>query len=66
MPQTVQGGASAWPLEVRRGSSVRPPRIASDGSAATSVYFRDPDLNLIELLTTDGIDPSQRPPIELR
>lgn len=41
-------------------------RIAADGSAATSVYFRDPDLNLIELLTTDGIDPSQRPPIVLR
>src|SRR5262252_3586636 len=41
-------------------------RIAADGSAASSVYFRDPDQNLIELLTTDGIDPRQQPPIVLR
>ena len=41
-------------------------RIAADGSAASSVYFRDPDQNLIELLTTDGIDPGRTPPITLR
>jgi catechol 2,3-dioxygenase-like lactoylglutathione lyase family enzyme len=29
------------------------PRPAADGSAATSVYTRDPDGNLIEFLTTD-------------
>ena len=28
------------------------PRIASDGSSAVSVYFRDLDGNLLELLTT--------------
>ena len=28
------------------------PRPAADGSAAQSVYFRDPDGNLLELLTT--------------
>jgi len=50
-------------VEVIEGPVVR---IAADGSAANSVYFRDPDQNLIELLTTDGIDPKQRPPIELR
>jgi catechol 2,3-dioxygenase-like lactoylglutathione lyase family enzyme len=29
------------------------PRPAADGSPARSVYFRDPDGNLLELLTTD-------------
>jgi catechol 2,3-dioxygenase-like lactoylglutathione lyase family enzyme len=30
------------------------PRPAADGSAGESVYFRDPDGNLLELLTTEG------------
>ena len=29
------------------------PRPAADGTAAQSIYFRDPDGNLLELLTTD-------------
>lgn len=29
------------------------PRPAADGTPARSVYFRDPDGNLLELLTTD-------------
>jgi catechol 2,3-dioxygenase-like lactoylglutathione lyase family enzyme len=29
------------------------PRPAADGAAGQSVYFRDPDGNLLELLTTD-------------
>jgi catechol 2,3-dioxygenase-like lactoylglutathione lyase family enzyme len=30
------------------------PRPAADGAAGQSVYFRDPDQNLLELLSTDG------------
>lgn len=30
------------------------PRPAADGQAGQSVYFRDPDGNLLELLTTDA------------
>ena len=30
------------------------PRPAADGQLGQSVYFRDPDLNLVELLSTDG------------
>ena len=30
------------------------PRPASNGERGTSVYFRDPDGNLLELLTLDG------------
>jgi catechol 2,3-dioxygenase-like lactoylglutathione lyase family enzyme len=30
------------------------PRPAADGRAGQSVYFRDPDGNLLELLSTDG------------
>ena len=32
-------------------------RHASDGRAGTSVYFRDPDGNLLEFLTTDPAEP---------
>lgn len=30
------------------------PRPAADGASGQSVYFRDPDGNLLELLSTDG------------
>jgi len=30
------------------------PRPAADGALGQSVYFRDPDQNLLEFLTTDG------------
>jgi len=30
------------------------PRPAADGAEGQSVYFRDPDQNLLELLSTDG------------
>ena len=30
------------------------PRPAADGEMGQSVYFRDPDGNLVELLSTDG------------
>jgi catechol 2,3-dioxygenase-like lactoylglutathione lyase family enzyme len=30
------------------------PRPAADGAGGRSVYFRDPDGNLLELLTTEG------------
>ena len=30
------------------------PRPAADGEMGQSVYFRDPDRNLVELLSTDG------------
>jgi catechol 2,3-dioxygenase-like lactoylglutathione lyase family enzyme len=30
------------------------PRPAADGAAGQSVYFRDPDGNLLELLTTEA------------
>ena len=30
------------------------PRPAADGQLGQSVYFRDPDANLVELLSTDG------------
>jgi catechol 2,3-dioxygenase-like lactoylglutathione lyase family enzyme len=31
------------------------PRPAADGANGQSVYFRDPDGNLLELLTTEGV-----------
>jgi catechol 2,3-dioxygenase-like lactoylglutathione lyase family enzyme len=33
------------------------PRISADGCRGQSVYFRDPDANLLELLCTDGTQP---------
>jgi catechol 2,3-dioxygenase-like lactoylglutathione lyase family enzyme len=30
------------------------PRTSADGSRGQSIYFRDPDANLLELLCTDG------------
>jgi catechol 2,3-dioxygenase-like lactoylglutathione lyase family enzyme len=38
-------------LDIVEGPSFR---LAADGSKGQSVYTRDPDGNLIELLTTDG------------
>jgi catechol 2,3-dioxygenase-like lactoylglutathione lyase family enzyme len=32
------------------------PRPAADGKPGASLYFRDPDGNLLELLSTDGAD----------
>jgi catechol 2,3-dioxygenase-like lactoylglutathione lyase family enzyme len=32
------------------------PRPASNGERGTSVYFRDPDGNLLELLTVHDVD----------
>lgn len=37
-------------IEIVEGPSFR---LAADGSKGASVYFRDPDDNLLELLTTD-------------
>ena len=30
------------------------PRTSADGARGQSVYFRDPDANLLELLCTEG------------
>ena len=38
-------------VEVIEGEGPRP---AADGEMGLSVYFRDPDQNLLELLSTDG------------
>ena len=38
-------------VEVELGPVARP---AADGAAGQSIYFRDPDGNLVELLTTDA------------
>jgi len=38
-------------VEVIEGEGPRP---AADGKMGQSVYFRDPDQNLLELLSTDG------------
>ena len=46
---TAQALLAKHGVEVIEGPSFR---IASDGSKGTSVYCRDPDGNLIELLTT--------------
>jgi catechol 2,3-dioxygenase-like lactoylglutathione lyase family enzyme len=35
------------------------PRLTADGMAAHSVYFRDPDGNLLELMAADTIPPGQ-------
>ena len=49
--------AEARQLLVEQGVEViegEGPRPAADGEMGYSVYFRDPDQNLLELLSTDG------------
>lgn len=48
--ETAQALLAEHGLAVVEGPA---PRLAADGSRATSVYFCDPDGNLLELLTTD-------------
>ena len=47
----AQAHLGACGVEVVEGPVPRP---AADGSEGRSVYFRDPDDNLLELLSTDG------------